>query len=100
MPLERDRFRVWVQTADGEVTEHEATITHQDMLRAEQAIIGTPGGTIKAAFALTTAWCWASLMRQGDYAGPWQTFRDADCQGLEDMEAAVVDPTQQAPTSG
>lgn len=96
MALQRDRFRVWVTDPDGTMKECEAIVNHQDMLRAEHALLGTPGGSLSEAFTLTTAWCWASLMRQGDYAGPWQTFRDQDCQGMEDMEPVDVDPTGRA----
>lgn len=96
MGLQRDRFRVYVNDLEASMVEREATITHQDMMRAEKAIMDTPGGTIQAAFTLTTAWCWASLMRQGDYSGAWQQFRDQDCQGFEGMDPVDVDPTMRA----
>lgn len=98
MGLQRDRFLVYVLATDGTIKEHTATIRHQDMLRAERAVEDGQGGGIKLAFGLTTAWCWASLMRQGDYAGAWQTFRDQDCQGMEDLEPVDVDPTGQETT--
>lgn len=93
MALQRDRFKVYVLQTDGSIGERTAVVNHQDMLRAERAVEDGQGGGIKLAFGLTTAWCWASLMRQGDYAGAWQTFRDQDCQGMEDMEPVDVDPT-------
>lgn len=98
MGLMRDRFLVYVQDPNEALHEHEATITHQDMLRGEKAIIDTPGGTLNTALALASAWAWASLLRQGVYAAPWQQFRDMDCQGLEKLEPVEVDPT--APTTG
>lgn len=97
--LERDRFTVYLalpDTVDQETVEKTAVITHQDMLRGEAALLGAPGVTLNQALALTTAWCWASLMRQGDYAGAWQTFRDQDCQGIEPDGKVDVDPTQPA----
>lgn len=93
MGLQRDRFKVYVQDADENIREVVATITHQDMVRGEAAHLGQPGVNLNHALALTTAWCWASLMRQGDYAGPYSAFRDADCQGVVDMEPVTVDPT-------
>lgn len=93
MGLQRDRFLVFVSDVNGNVTEHEATITHQDMLRGEQAHLGEPGNSLQHGLALTTAWAWASLMRQGDYSGAYQQFRDMDCQGVEKLEPIDVDPT-------
>lgn len=98
MGLERERYQVYVQDQDEKLRELEATITHQDMLRGEQAMLGQPGITLGHGLLLTTAWCWASLMRQGDYAQAWQQFRDMDCQGMEKLDDVTVDPT--APETG
>lgn len=100
MGLQRDRYTVFVTSVDPEAEpqEYVATITHQDMLRGEAALLQGPGNTLDQALALTTAWCWASLMRQGDYAGAWQAFRDADCQGIEGADPVDVDPTQPGTT--
>lgn len=96
MGLQRERIRTYVLDLEGVMQERVAIITHQDMMRAEKAVMDTPGGNISAAVTLATAWCWASLMRQGDYSGAWQQFRDQDCQGMEDMEAVDVDPSGRA----
>lgn len=94
MGLQREQYQVYVGSLDGDqVSEHVATITHQDMLRGEQAMLGQAGMDLHHGLALTTAWCWASLMRQGDYAGAWQQFRDFDCQGLDKLGEVDVDPT-------
>jgi len=93
MGLQRNRFQVYVTRPDGDLAELVAEISHQDLLRGEAAHLGQPGVSLDNALALTTAWCWASLMRQGDYAGAWPTFRDQDCQGIERLEAVDVDPT-------
>lgn len=100
MPLERDQYTVYVQTDPlMEPKEYTAVITHQDMLRGETAVLGEPGMNLKHGLLLTTAWCWAALMRQGDYAGAWQTFRDVDCAGIDTTpEAVAVDPTQPVTT--
>lgn len=96
MGLQRDTYVVTVADLEGELREHTAVITHQDMLRGEQALLDANGAKLQQALALTTAWCWASLMRQGDYSGPWQQFRDADCQAVEPGEPVDVDPTTRA----
>jgi len=93
MGLQRERFQVWVSDANDKLTEYVATITHQDMLRGEQALLGTPGMNLGHGLALTTAWCWACLMRQGDYSWTWQQFRDMDCQQVEKLDPVDVDPT-------
>jgi hypothetical protein len=95
MGLQRDQYTVYVQdpTEDDKLLERVATITHQDMLRGEQAMLGQPGLDLGHGLQLTTAWCWASLMRQGDYAGSWQAFRDFHCQGVEKLGTVDVDPT-------
>lgn len=93
MALERDTFTVYVQGIDDKLAEHTAVITHQDMLRGEKALVGDPGGSDKLHLALVTSWCWASLMRQGNYGAAWQQFRDQDCQGVEKGEPIEVDPT-------
>lgn len=106
MGLQRDRFTVYVQARQGSgepgtflaISEHEAVITHQDMLRGERAVLDGNGDKLDAQLQLVTAWCWASLMRQGDYAGAWQQFRDTDCQGVEKLEAVDVDPTNPTTT--
>lgn len=104
MGLQRDRFLVYVtppnptgdvQTPDNGIPlELEATVTHQDMLRGEQVMLQQAGMNLQHGLMLTTAWAWASLMRQGDYAGAWQQFRDQDCQGVEKLDPVEVDPTQ------
>lgn len=94
MKLRLETFTVWLNPMDdGEPTEHTAPITHQDQLRGEQAMMAE-GVNPRAALAMTNAWCWASLTRQGLYSGPWSRFREIDCAGLEPQEQ----PTEQDPT--
>lgn len=100
MALERDTYIVWLNPREGD-TEAEPTavtalITHQDMMRGEKAHHQAGYPAEGSYLALTTAWAWASLMRQGDYAGPFDRFADIDCAGLEKGKPAAVDPTQQA----
>ena len=99
MPLERERFTVYLNPLDdGPPRELSVTISHQDMMRAELEL--SRGGVPDAAkLNLVTAWCWASLVRQGEYAGPWDRFRDLDCAGLEDAGTETVDPSQLATPS-
>lgn len=99
MALQRDRFLVYVTDDPAALPRELAVIvTHQDMLRGEQAMLGQPGISLDHGLLLTTAWAWASLMRQGDYANSWQTFRDQDCAGIEKMDPVEVDPTQPGTT--
>jgi hypothetical protein len=101
MARTRDTLVVYLPDPNAEDTdaaplEKVATITHQDMVRGEKAHHDAGFPTEGGYLALTTAWCWASLMRQGDYSGPFQRFCDIDCAGLEKGDPATVDPTQQA----
>lgn len=101
MPLERDSYVVYVNDPDGgEPREVTAVITHQDRLRGEKAHLDAAGAKYDEALGLTTAWCWASLMRQGDYAGAYQQFRDFDCAGIERGDPVVVDPTRPVTNAG
>jgi len=93
MGLQRDRYTVYVSDTEGNIRELVATVNHQDLLRGEQAMLQTPGASDKQYLGMVTAWCWASLMRQGDYAGAYQSFRDQDCQGVDKLDKVDVDPT-------
>jgi hypothetical protein len=98
MPLKRDTYIVYLNPLDdGEPTEHKVTITHQDMMRGEQAHLGG-GATYDAALGLTTSWCWAAMMRTGQWAGTYVMFRDTACAGLEEGPEEAVDPTLQVTT--
>lgn len=99
MGLQRDRYTVYVQDEQEQLHEYEATVTYQDLLRGEAALAQT-GTSQEHYLTLATAWVWASLMRQGDYAGPWQRFRDQDCQGVDKLEPVDVDPTVQETGEG
>lgn len=93
MSLERERFLVYLQDPNENVTTHPVAVQHVDMLRGEleHNRQGAPDG---AKLNLVTAWCWAALTRMGAYAGPFERFRDFDCVGLEDDGKETVDPTQ------
>lgn len=99
MGLQRDTFTVYVLGPDEEPQEFTAVITHQDMLRGEDQLVRA-GGSDNAKLALVTAWAWASLVRQGNYTGPWVRFRDVDCAQLTKGDTIDVDPTQEAATNG
>jgi hypothetical protein len=91
--MERPAFTVGVSTDPMTVpTEYLAVISHQDMLRGEQLLAnepGKPGGML-----MSTAWCYASLVRLGHYTGSWEEFRDYACHGIEPAADVKVDPTQ------
>lgn len=94
MPLEREVFTVYLAALDdGPEREVTATISHQDMMRAELTL-KAHGVDSDAKLNLVTCWTWAALSRQGDYTGPWDRYRDVDCQGLTDAGTVTVDPTQ------
>lgn len=98
MPLERERFLVYVQDENEAVTTHQVTVSHQDMLRGELEH-DRAGAPDKAKMNLVTAWCWAGLVRMGVYTKSFQHFRDMECMGLEDDGKETVDPTQPGTTS-
>ena len=92
MSLKRERFLVYLQDPNENVTVHQVAARHVDMLRGEleHNRQGSPDG---ARLTLVTAWCWAALTREGVYTGPYERFRDFDCVGLEDDGQETVDPT-------
>lgn len=94
MALTLERFLVYLQDPNEQVTEHQVTVRHVDMLRGEleNARQGNPDG---AKLNLVTCWVWAACMRLGLYSGPYDRFRDQDLVGLEDDGKETVDPTQQ-----
>lgn len=96
--MERPSFQVSISSDPLTVpTEQLAVISHQDMLRGEELLAthpGKPGGML-----MSTAWCWASLVRLGHYSGSWEQFRDFDCHGIEPGVDVKVDPTQLAAPS-
>jgi hypothetical protein len=95
MPLERDRFIVHVNPMDdGEPIPHHVTISHQDKLRGELEHHRAGAPADGAFLNLTTAWCWASLVRAGEYTGPYTQFRDFACAGIEKDDPVEVPPTQ------
>lgn len=101
MPLNRPSFDVYLNGTGDEPTEHRVTITHQDNLRgeAECARAGVHDQRQRALF-LTTAWCYAALVRMELYTGPFQRFHETDCAGVQEPTEgellAESDPTQQA----
>lgn len=99
MGLQRETFTVYVNGTEEEPTELVAQITHQDMLRGEAELVRS-GSDDRARLALVTAWCWAALLRQGDYSSPWARFRDVDCAAVERGEPTDVDPTQEGAMNG
>lgn len=99
MPLERERFLVYVQDENENITQHRVTISHQDMLRGELEHDRSQAPE-RAKLNLVTAWCWAGLVRTGVYTKGFQQFRDMECVGLEDDGKETVDPTQLEPTPG
>lgn len=90
--MERPSFLVSVNGTDETPRELTAVITHQDMLRGEQIVNSAEGGS-RGSLLLTTAWCYAALVRQGDYTGPWERFRDIDCDGIDKGSDVTVPPT-------
>lgn len=95
MPLELDSFIVYVNPLDdGEPTPHTVVISHQDRLRGELEHHRAGAPPDGAFLNLTTAWCWASLVRAGEFSGPYSQFRDFACAGIEKAEDVTVDPTQ------
>lgn len=98
MALTRERFLVYLQDENENVTEHRVTVHHVDMLRGELEN-SRQGNPDNARLNLVTTWCWAAMMRTGDYAKSFPQFRDQDLVGLEDDGQETVNPTVQA-TSG
>lgn len=111
MPLELPRYVVYVVdhgvTTDPNVpadalpvAEHVVTIHHTDQLRAELELANAGVQARQAQLHMTNAWCWASLVRQGLYSGPWQRFAAQDCRGIQEPTEdqgggmVTVDPTQ------
>lgn len=113
MPLELPRYVVYVVDHDTPsepdtpadqlpVVEHIVTIHHADQLRAELEMAGQLAHVPmkQAQLHLTSAWCWASLVRQGLYSGPWQRFQTQDCRGIQEPTEdqgggmVTVDPTK------
>ena len=110
MPLELPRYVVYVvdhetpsepnTPADAlPVVEHIITVHHADQLRAELEL-SAAGVSSRNMQHLTNAWCWASLVRQGLYSGPWQRFAAQDCRGIQEPTEeqgggmVTVDPTK------
>ncbi len=98
MPLQRERFVVYLQDENETVTEHHVTVHHQDMLRGELEN-SRQGNPENAKLNLVTAWCWAALTRAGHYTKGFAQFRDLECLGLEDDGQETVDPTVRETTA-
>jgi uncharacterized protein YvpB len=92
MALELERFRVYLQDLNENITEHQVTVRHVDMLRGELEN-GRQGNPDTAKLNLITAWVWAACTRLGLYALSFPDFRDRDLIGLEDDGKETVDPT-------
>lgn len=99
MALTREKFVVYVQDENENVTEHKVTIHHQDMLRGELEHNRAGAPEKGAALNLITAWCWAALTRMGLYSKSYAQFRDMECMGAEDDGKETVDPTQTGTTA-
>ena len=95
MALQLERFLVYLQDENEQVTEHGVTVRHVDMLRGELEH-SRQGNPDTARLNLVTTWCWAALTREGLYTRSFADFRDRDCLGLEDDGQETVDPTQAA----
>lgn len=93
MPLQREKFLVYLSDQNGAIVVHPVTIHHVDMTRAE-TMLQAMGQSQSTGLNVATAWCWAALTRLGLYDRGLETFRDTDCQGLEDDGQETVDPTQ------
>lgn len=110
MPLELPRYVVYLvdHSAPSEpntppdqlpVTEHLVTVHHADQLRAELELASAGVPARGTNMHLTDCWCWAALVRTGDYSGPWQRFAAQDCRGIQEPTEAqgggflTVDPT-------
>lgn len=93
MALQLERFLVYLQDPNENITEHAVTVRHVDMLRGELEN-SRQGNPDSARLNLVTCWCWAACMRLGIYSGPFESFRDRDLVGLEDGGTETVDPTQ------
>lgn len=66
--------------ADGK--RHEVTICNPDIVRFEMT--AAKHNWPKDAMTLQMVFCaWHALKRTGVYTGDFETFRDADCLGLE-----------------
>lgn len=100
MALERERFLVYLQDENENVTEHKVTVLHVDMLRGELEHNRQGNPEKGANLNLVTAWCWAACTRLGLYSRSYPDFRDRDLQGLTDDGKEVVDPTQPGTTPG
>jgi hypothetical protein len=101
MPLNRPRFDVYVNTTADDPEEYAGvTITHQDQLKAEAQLARAGIDPQGHALTLTTAWCWAALVRMDVYSGTFKRFYDTDCAGVEtpaDGETSdAVDPIHRA----
>lgn len=95
MPLEREKFLVYLQDENENVTVHHVTIQHTDMLRGELEHNRQGAPEKGANLNLATTWCWAALTRMGLYSKSFAQFRDMECLGLEDDGKETVDPTQE-----
>lgn len=94
MPLEREKFLVYLQDENERITVHNVTIHHPDMLRGELEHNRQGAPDRGANLNLVTAWCWAAMTRMGAYAKSFPQFRDMECLGVEDDGKDRVDPTQ------
>lgn len=94
MALKLERFLVYLQDPNENVTAHQLVVRHVDMLRGELEFKrqGNPDG---AQLNLVTAWTWAAATREGLYTGPFERWRDQDLVGLEDDGQLEVGPTPQ-----
>lgn len=93
MALELEKFLVYVQDENENVTEHRITVRHVDMLRGE-LVMAQEHVPESAKLNLVTAWVWAAMTRLGAYSKSFQHFRDLELLGLEDDGKETVDPTQ------
>jgi hypothetical protein len=99
--LKQSRFIVFVNQPDGEVAEHDVTITHQDQLRAEQMGVQLKLPSIQEApGTATTLWCWAALKRLGVLDSKPRDFLNVLCAGIQKPDGEdeeEVDPTDPGP---
>lgn len=99
MALKRQTFTVYLNNPDGpDPIELVTVVTFADQLRGEKEAY-KQGISQELALATTTVMVWCALVREGQYAADFQTFK-ADVLDLEKHRGADtdVDPTRLDPS--
>lgn len=99
MALELEQFDVYLNPVDPDAPPDRVAVRWADQLLAERE--GPRHGLtdMKAQkLHFVTYWCWAAMVREGNYAGDFQQFMNVDLAGIVPVkEAAPVDPTAAVP---